>query len=65
MNKSVLDASALLAYLNEEPGAEVVEKALAAGTAIGTVNWAEVLSKVDGFQFPYDAVHVDFLLKAG
>jgi PIN domain nuclease of toxin-antitoxin system len=55
----------LHACLNEEPGAEVVEKALAAGTAIGTVNWAEVLSKVDGFQFPYDAVHVDFLLKAG
>ena len=45
MNKSVLDASALLAYLNEEPGAEVVEKSLAAGSAIGTVNWAEVLSK--------------------
>ena len=45
MNRSVLDASALLAYLNEEPGADVVEKALAAGSAIGTVNWAEVLSK--------------------
>ncbi|WP_423856173.1 type II toxin-antitoxin system VapC family toxin [Acidithiobacillus ferrianus] len=45
MNKSVLDASALLAYLNEEPGAEAVEKSLAVGSAIGTVNWAEVLSK--------------------
>lgn len=45
MNRSVLDASALLAYLNDEPGADVVEKALAAGSAIGTVNWAEVLSK--------------------
>lgn len=45
MNESVLDASALLAYLNEEPGVDIVEKALAAGTAIGTVNWAEVLSK--------------------
>jgi PIN domain nuclease of toxin-antitoxin system len=45
MNKCVLDASALLAYLNEEPGADVVEKALTARTAISTVNWAEVLSK--------------------
>lgn len=45
MNRSVLDASALLAYLNDEPGADVVEKALTAGSAIGTVNWAEVLSK--------------------
>ncbi|MFA5732696.1 MAG: type II toxin-antitoxin system VapC family toxin [Acidithiobacillus sp.] len=45
MNRSVLDASALLAYLNDEPGADVVEKALAAGSAIGTVNWAEILSK--------------------
>jgi ribonuclease VapC len=42
----VLDASALLAYLGNEPGADVVEAALAEGGAVmHTVNWAEVLSK--------------------
>ena len=45
VSKFVLDASALLAYLNGEPGSEVVEKALAEGAVIGMVNWAEVLSK--------------------
>ncbi len=43
---AVLDASALLAYLQGEPGSEVVEKALAEGAAISAVNYAEVLSKL-------------------
>ena len=43
---SVLDSSALLAYLLEEPGAEVVEAALVSEAVIGTVNLAEVLSKL-------------------
>ncbi len=42
----VLDASALLAYLNEESGADAVEEALGSGARVGVVNWAEVLSKV-------------------
>jgi ribonuclease VapC len=42
----VLDASALLAHLNDESGAEVVEDALARGAAISAVNLAEVLSKL-------------------
>jgi PIN domain nuclease of toxin-antitoxin system len=46
VSEVVLDASALLAYLNEEPGAEAVEEALSQGAVIGAVNWAEVLSKV-------------------
>ena len=41
----VLDASALLAQLHREPGAEVVE-ALGARSVISSVNWAEVLQKV-------------------
>ncbi|MGH8563900.1 MAG: PIN domain-containing protein [Gammaproteobacteria bacterium] len=45
MSEIVLDASALLAYLNEEPGAEAVEEALARAACIGAANWAEVLSK--------------------
>jgi len=42
----VLDASALLAYLQDEPGAELVADAIAAGAAMSTVNLAEVLSQV-------------------
>lgn len=45
-SKSVLDASAVLAYLQREPGFEIVQKALMAGAYIGSVNLAEVLGKV-------------------
>jgi PIN domain nuclease of toxin-antitoxin system len=45
MPAAVLDASALLAYLRDEPGAEAVADAIAAGAAISTVNLAEVLSR--------------------
>ena len=40
----VLDASALLAYLQDEPGAERVRAALA-NAVMSTVNWAEVVGK--------------------
>jgi ribonuclease VapC len=43
---AILDGSALLAYLRDEPGAEVVSEAIAGGVAISTVNLAEVLSRV-------------------
>ena len=42
----VLDASALLAYLQGEAGAKVVTTALMQGAAISSVNWAETLSKL-------------------
>jgi PIN domain nuclease of toxin-antitoxin system len=42
----VLDASALLAYLRDEPGARFVADAIASGAAISSVNLAEVLSRV-------------------
>lgn len=42
----VLDASALLAFLAGEPGADVVERALADGPVCSAVNWAEVAQKV-------------------
>ncbi len=45
MAESILDASALLAYLRDEPGAEVVTEAIAEGTAVSTANLAEVLSR--------------------
>ncbi|MGZ8600298.1 MAG: type II toxin-antitoxin system VapC family toxin [Actinomycetota bacterium] len=43
---TVLDASALLAYVLDEPGAELVEEALLDECAIGAVNLAEVLTKL-------------------
>lgn len=42
----VLDASALLAYLNAEPGSDVVEEALAGDVCCSAVNWAEVAQKI-------------------
>jgi len=46
---SVLDASALLAFLQDEPGADAVDAALFAGAAISAVNWAETLTKLVDF----------------
>src|SRR5204863_8015348 len=43
---SVLDASAILAFLQGEPGAVRVAAAIGAVAAVGAVNWAEVLSKL-------------------
>lgn len=40
----VLDASALLAYLQAEPGSDEIEPVLD-GAAMCTVNWAEVIQK--------------------
>lgn len=42
----VLDASAVLVYLQREPGYEKVRTALAQGAAVSTVNMAEVYAKV-------------------
>ncbi|WP_027881227.1 type II toxin-antitoxin system VapC family toxin [Meiothermus rufus] len=42
----VLDASAFLAYLNQEPGAEEVARQMVGGGFISAVNLAEVYSKV-------------------
>lgn len=54
MSESVLDASALLAYLQDEPGAELVASALSRGCQISTVNWAEVMTKADETGTPPD-----------
>lgn len=43
--KAVLDASALLAYFQDEPGGEVVEAVLPE-SVISSVNWAEVVQKL-------------------
>jgi PIN domain nuclease of toxin-antitoxin system len=42
----VLDASAVLAFLQGEAGADVVEGHLADGAVCGAANWSEVAQKV-------------------
>ena len=46
MNRVVLDASAILAFLNEESGAERLTPELLAQSAASTVNLAEVQTKL-------------------
>jgi PIN domain nuclease of toxin-antitoxin system len=46
MSRIVLDASALLAVLNREPGAERLTPEMLSGAACSTVNLAEVQSKL-------------------
>ena len=54
---AVLDASALLSYVRDEPGAEAVDRALEEGAFVSAVNWAEALSKMaERGQAPEDTV---------
>jgi ribonuclease VapC len=55
LSRVVLDASALLALLNVEPGSEEVEGAIP-GAAISTVNFSEVVAKLVENGMPQDAV---------
>lgn len=45
-DRPVLDASALLAFLQGEDGAEAVEQRLEDGARCAAVNWSEVAQKV-------------------
>lgn len=56
MSSCVLDASALLAFLNEEAGADIVERALGDGAWMSAANWAEVMTKVVDVGLAPDAV---------
>lgn len=62
----VLDASALLTFLHEEPGGEAVSRALH-GACVSAVNWSEVLQKslhrnveIEGMQRELIEVGVSF-----
>jgi ribonuclease VapC len=48
----VLDASALLALLHQEPGSDKVVQAIEDGAAISTVNLSEVASKFNDLGVP-------------
>lgn len=52
MPQYVLDASALLALFQYEPGYEIVAKAIENGSAISTVNLAEVASRLNDLGVP-------------
>ena len=52
MSRVVLDASALLAVLNQEPGADQLSPELLSTAAASTVNLAEVHSKLVGRGVP-------------
>jgi len=56
MAETVVDASALLALLNEEPGADTVAEALP-GSAISAVNLSEVVSKLSEGGMPVKAIY--------
>ena len=43
---TVVDASAVLAFLQGEDGGALVEEALGAGAVTGAANWSEVAQKV-------------------
>lgn len=45
---TVLDASAVLAFLQGEPGADTVEVALESGALCGAANWSEIAQKIIG-----------------
>lgn len=56
MSEVVIDASALLALLNDEPGADVVTEALPDGI-ISAVNLSEVIAKLVSAGVPEEAIH--------
>ena len=52
MSSTVLDASALLALLNQEEGSDQVAELVAAGATVGTVNLSEVVAKLSSVGMP-------------
>jgi len=56
MPEAVIDASALLALLNDEPGADVVAEALPQGV-ISAVNLSEVVAKLCDAGMPEKTIH--------
>lgn len=53
---AVVDASALLAFVQDEPGADLVETHLVAGATCGAANWSEVAQKILAAERDWDLV---------
>jgi PIN domain nuclease of toxin-antitoxin system len=56
MNKCVLDASAILALLNDESGAGMVQELLPVAV-VSTVNFAEVVTRLSLLGMPENEIH--------
>lgn len=56
----VLDTSALLAFLHQEPGGEIVGNSLE-GALVSTVNWSEVIQKAIAHGVDVRGMRDDFL----
>jgi PIN domain nuclease of toxin-antitoxin system len=54
---AVLDASAVLAFLQGESGATVVEELLEAGAQCSAVNWSEVVQKLRAHGVDWGVAH--------
>lgn len=57
MSKCVLDASAVLAMVHLEPGADRIARAVADGAAISAVNLSEVVAKLSEGGIPDSDIH--------
>lgn len=55
----VIDASALLAFLQNEPGSAVVQKALEQPLSISAVSWTETVGKLVGAGVPMNQAETD------
>ena len=53
---TVLDASALLAFLQDEPGSDIVEAALQREPSCGAANWSEIAQKIHAADRDWDLV---------
>ena len=56
MNRYVLDSSALIALINDEPGSERVKRALS-GSIMSAVNVSEVVAVLIRLSMPQDKIH--------
>ncbi|HVF21140.1 MAG TPA: PIN domain-containing protein [Mycobacteriales bacterium] len=54
---NLFDSSALLAFLQDEEGADVVEREFAVGGACSAVNWSETAQKVLAHGGDWDLAH--------
>jgi ribonuclease VapC len=57
MGTTVLDASALLAFLNKEVGSEQVAQSIMDGAIMSTVNVSEVIAKLSEANMPEETIH--------
>lgn len=58
MSNYVLDASAILAFLNQEKGTERVTEILATGAVISAVNLSEVMTKLIDAGVPEEEINL-------